>query len=130
MSLVSDNEIIWFYSIFNCNFKGETAGILAKYLDGSWLAGKGRSSPENRFGMSREQWNRILDKLRTDFDSDIEQIQKNCSPQEIDEGMLRYRLLPDKKKRHLCTYYQFYSARGRERDLLKGSAFFRKTFKL
>lgn len=30
---VSDNEIIWFYPVFNCSFNGETAGIRAKYID-------------------------------------------------------------------------------------------------
>jgi hypothetical protein len=126
---LSNNEIIWFYSIFNCDLTGKEADVRAKYVSDSWLQQTEYSSPENHFSMSVEEWNNLLDKLRTDFDSDIERIQKSCPAEQIDEGMLRYDLVPDEQNRHQTTYYQFYSAPGKERALLRGAAYFVKTSK-
>jgi len=126
----NDKEVIWFHSVFNPDFgQPDAAAIRSKYVPASWLRNGKAASATDCFGMTPVAWNALLDTLRTDFDSDIERLQQQCPPERIDDGMLRYSIIPAQDQTHRCEYYQFYSAANGERSLIKGVSLFKKTFK-
>jgi hypothetical protein len=121
---VGDDEVLWFYTVLNANID---ATLLAAYLPHWWLKEDMPTPRTRHYGLNDDEWGILLDRLRTGFDLDAERIQQQCSPAQIDHGMIRFDIKPHADA-HRSEYYQFYFD-GSTRDLIKGVALFKRASK-
>lgn len=125
--LDDDDEVIWFHSVLNVDFGDPIAAeIRSKYVTASPSA---NPSADDRLGMPPDAWNNLLDKLRTDFDADIQRLRERCTSAKIDHGMLRFKTRAG-GGHHRCEYYQFYQPNSGGRTLITGASLFKKAAKV
>lgn len=120
---VSENEIIWFHLVFRQD-DANVKALQEKYIPKREVIDASAEGPA-RFGLTQDAWDALLDRLRTNFDTDVEQLRERVDQASIDRGMLRFPIKPQDGV-HLCTYYQFYTKAGGETSLIQGTSRFQK----
>lgn len=118
---LSDNEIIWFYYIFN----HRDPEVIKYYLtDEEWLQNMGQYFAEPRFGLTDQAWNNLLDSIRGRFEDDIAQVEARCSEDQTDKVLLHYYV-----KEQKAQYRQIFAEEASDQKSIAGSSRYIKVCK-
>jgi hypothetical protein len=100
---LNENEIIWVYKIFNYD-SGQP--FFRRYLDDGRAESAKLHFDEDYFGLDRDAWNHMLDRIRTHLYEDLREVEADCERREcrIDKGLLHFFI---REKR--AQYRQIYS---------------------
>lgn len=120
---LSANEVIWVYKIFSLEHRSP---VFANYLNESSLKTVQRDFEQPNFGLSKSEWNPLLDRIRLCLYDDLREVESECERTNgiIDRGLLHFFV---REKR--AQYRQIYSP-GHSGPLIGGEACYTKVYKL
>ena len=117
---LSDNEIIWFYYIFNYR----DPEVTKHYFSDEWLGNMNNFFAEPQFGLSDQAWNNLLDGIRNRFDDDIAGVEARCSESQKDKVLLHYYIREQK-----AQYRQIFSEEALDHKSIAGSSQYIRVYK-
>jgi len=120
---LNENEILWVYKIFNCDIGAEW---LRAYISDSALSSTVEHFNEKCFGLAKEDWNQLLDRIRSSLFNDLRIIECDCEQRNmrVDRGLLHFFI-----KEKIAQYRQIYSPEYTG-SLIAGEANYTRVIKL
>ena len=120
---LNDNEIIWVYKIFNYD---NSSRCFEHYLDEASLKVTRECFDKLQFGLGKDEWNNLLDRIRLNLYDDLREVEAECerTKGEIVRGLLHFFV---KEKR--AQYRQIYSP-SHGGPLIGGEACYTRVSKL
>jgi hypothetical protein len=120
---LNENEIIWVYKIFHYD---DGRRCYEHYLDEPSIKVAQRCFNQPQFGLGKDEWNHLLDRIRLNFYDDLKEVEADCErkKRQADRGLLHFFV---KEKR--AQYSQIYS-QSHTGALIGGEACYTRICKL